>query len=358
MADPDSFILNDEEVEKLAKVVYKQEVEAAKQCKCNSEVMRSSCIRETKVCYNTILGLLDSVRQLKKEFKDKDKDLFSIANYIFEYAVYAMDFALQFVSNYSLRRHYLDKIKENANALVKALQEIDPHNVVNVQRLAKDAATFRNAMLEYVRQKSRPVSRYFAQWLKDTGLSFGAVVQKYQKELKFEGPFRNLGDAQKLQVYNSIIKASGRGRVIVNNVSKYLGGAGMAVFIIAAGISVWDVFTSDNKLQAATENASQILGVVGGGTLGEFAATALATGLLGAVASPVFVVVAGVVGGFAGSYLLGKYAVSLVDKVFGWGETDTVLHMCDEICMHQCCIAPAPAGNVLARSIAQRRDKY
>ena len=142
----------------------------------------------------------------------------------------------------------------------------------------------------------------------------------------------------------------------MNQVSKAFGATGMAVLIFTAGIAVWDVFTSDNKLQTATENAAQVLGVVGGGTLGEFAATALATGLLGEVASPVFVVVAGIVGGFAGSYILGKFAVSLVDKVFGWGETDTVTHMPDEICMHQCCVAPAPAGNVLARSIARRRE--
>ena len=178
MADPDSFILNDEEVVKLAKVVYKQEAEAAKHCKYNSEVERSNCIRETKVCYNTVLGLLDSVRQLKKEFEDKDKDLSSIADDIFSYVVYAANSAVQFVSNYSLRRYYLDKIKENANALIKALQEIDPNNVVNVGRLAKDATAFRNAMLEYVRQKNRPVSRYFAKWLKDTGLSFGTLVKR------------------------------------------------------------------------------------------------------------------------------------------------------------------------------------
>ncbi|KAJ8769818.1 hypothetical protein K2173_008224 [Erythroxylum novogranatense] len=155
------------------------------------------------------------------------------------------------------------------------------------------------------------------------------------------------------KVYNSIIRASGRGRITVNQVSKALGATGMAVLIFTAGIAVWDVFTSDNKLQTATESAAQVVGVVGGGTLGEFAATALAMGVLGAVASSVFVVVARIVGGFAGSYILGKFAVSLVDKVFGWGEMDTVTHMPDEICMHQCCKAPAPVGNVLARQYAR-----
>ncbi|KAJ8898878.1 hypothetical protein K2173_008187 [Erythroxylum novogranatense] len=182
--------------------------------------------------------------------------------------------AVRLVSNYCSRRHYLDKIKENANALIKALQEIDPNNVVNVGRLAKGATTFRNAMLEYVRKKNRPVSRYFAKWFKDIGLSFGALVKRYQSKLNFQGPFRNLEGAQKLQVYNSIIKASGRGRITVNQVSKALRATGMAVLIFTAGIAVWDVYTSDNKLQTTTENA------VGGGTLGEFAITALATGIL------------------------------------------------------------------------------
>ncbi|KAJ8770847.1 hypothetical protein K2173_021762 [Erythroxylum novogranatense] len=212
---------------------------------------------------------------------------------------------------------------------------MDPKRPRKVGALAKEAATFRNALLESVRQKSRPVSREFAKLLKDKGLSFGELVKRC----------------------STVSSRQSGGRSTVNQVSTVLGATGMAVLIFTAGIAVWDVFTSDNKLQTATKNAAQVLGVVGGGTLGEFAATALATGLLGAVASPVFVVVAGIVGGFAGSYILGKFAVSLVDKVFGWGDTDTVPNMCDEICMHQCCVAPAPAGNVLARSIARRRDE-
>ncbi|KAH7510819.1 hypothetical protein FEM48_ZijujUnG0084000 [Ziziphus jujuba var. spinosa] len=70
-AADDSFILNDEKLEKLAKVVYNQEAEAAKHCKCNSEIERSYCIRETKVCYHTVLELLESMRQLKKELKSR-----------------------------------------------------------------------------------------------------------------------------------------------------------------------------------------------------------------------------------------------------------------------------------------------
>lgn len=64
-----------------------------------------------------------------------------------------------------------------------------------------------------------------------------------------------------------------------------------------------------------------------------------------------FVVVDGIVGGIAGSYILGKAAVRMVDVVFGWGDTDTAAHLTDEIHFHQCCVAPAPAGNVLARQI-------
>lgn len=50
-----------------------------------------------------------------------------------------------------------------------------------------------------------------------------------------------------MQVYNKIIEASGRGRFNVNLASEVLGAAGMGVLIFAAGIAVWDVYTSDNK---------------------------------------------------------------------------------------------------------------
>ncbi|KAH7546652.1 hypothetical protein FEM48_Zijuj01G0224100 [Ziziphus jujuba var. spinosa] len=304
LADP--VLLDDEKLVKLAKVVYKQEVEAAKYCKCNSEIEHSNSFRETKVCYNTVLGLLDSVKQLKKEYEDGDENLSSIANDIFSFVVYAVNNALQFLSNYSLRKHYLDKISENAKALIRALKEIDPNNVTNVQRLAKDAIIFRNAILE--------------------------------------------------MVYNKIIEASGRGRITVNQVSKALGATGMAVLIFTAAIALWDVYTSDNKLQTAARDTLQFIGAAGGGTLGEYAATALATGLLGAAASPVFVVAAGIVGGIAGAYILGKFAAHLVDEVFSWGDTDNITHLNDQIHFHQCCVAPAPNGNVLSRPI-DRHDE-
>ncbi|CAL5368979.1 unnamed protein product [Camellia sinensis] len=61
-------------------------------------------------------------------------------------------------------------------------------------------------------------------------------------------------------VYEAIIEASGRGIDATKKISKALGKmplkvAGIAVFLFSAGMMVWDIFSSDHIIQAATHEA-------------------------------------------------------------------------------------------------------
>ncbi|XXG59174.1 hypothetical protein AAC387_Pa04g1300 [Persea americana] len=91
----------------------------------------------------------------------------------------------------------------------------------------------------------------------------------YQVKLELDGLFENLEDAEKIQVYNEIIKASGRGNVIVNSLSTFAGYAGIAVILFTAGMMVWDIFSSEHILQTATHDAVVIVASVGSASLGE-----------------------------------------------------------------------------------------
>ncbi|KAK1296398.1 hypothetical protein QJS10_CPB15g02079 [Acorus calamus] len=206
-------------------------------------------------------------------------------------------------------------------------------------------------MLEYTRKHQSPVSRNFSKMLKDTGVKFQDLMQRYQVKLNFEGPFSDLQDEQKLQVHEEIIEASGRGRVIVNNLSKAFGFAGIAVLLFTAGMMVWDIFSSEHVLQTATRDAVVTAASVGGAMLGEVIGVAIPT-LVGLEATPLFIIVSGIVTSIVGAYILGEFAGWLIDLIFGSGGTATL-----STDGHRCYVASMPDGEALARQIAHQDNQ-
>ncbi|KAL5707648.1 hypothetical protein ACHQM5_018524 [Ranunculus cassubicifolius] len=342
------LILNDEQLRDLGKVIYYQEVDRIKSIQFDSELELAKYLRDSKTAYEYALELLDAGSQIANEFKD-DKTRGTIADDIFSYLSYATNFALQTVQNYTLRNNYLNEISEHSKALIKGLQELDPENVTNVQRLAKDAVLYRNAMLEYTRKYQSPASRNFSKWLKDSGIKFDELVQRYQNKLEFEGPFKDLEDFQKLKVYNEVISASGRGNVQVNEISTAMGIAGFAVLILTAGMMVWDIFTSDRILQTVTRDAIEAVASVGGAMVGEVVGAALATELVGAEASALFVLAAGIIGSIAGIFIVGAFVGWLVGLIFSSGGSAPL--STDGL---RCYVQPMPDGVALAFQIAHQ----
>ncbi|KAK8934418.1 hypothetical protein KSP39_PZI014238 [Platanthera zijinensis] len=342
-------ILNDEQLRVLAKLIYYQEVDATNNIKFSSEPELAKYLRDCKSNYDSVLGLLNSGGEVERKFED-DSSRAPIAHDIFSYIVYCANSALQAVQNYTLRMNYLDKISKHATTLINGLQELDPKNVINVRRLAKDAVLYRNAMLEYTRKNQSIASRNFSKWLKDSGLKFEELVKRYQTKLKFDGPFENLEEQQKLQVYEEIIEASGRGRVIVNQFSTAVGIAGIAVLLFTAGMMVWDIFSSDHILQAATRDAVVSAASIGGAMLGEVVGAALATELVGVQASALFVLFAGIATSILGAFIIGGFVGWLIDLIIGSGGNATL--STDGLRSY---VAPMPDGVVLARQIAHQQ---
>nr|XP_048317974.1 uncharacterized protein LOC107429187 [Ziziphus jujuba var. spinosa] len=181
--------------------------------------------------------------------------------------------------------------------------------------------------------------------------------RKFKNKLKFEGPFKNLENAQKVQVYEEILEASGRGRGLSIGFSKIVGAAGVAVLLLTAGIMVWDVYTSEHKFQTATHDAVVATALVGGSMLGNIVGAALTTELVGAEAA-VFgvslVAVGGFVIGIAGAFILSLAAGWLIDKLFSTGELSHVTKHTTQ--SEHCYVAPMPDGKALAHQIAYQRQ--
>ncbi|KAK1297661.1 hypothetical protein QJS10_CPB15g02087 [Acorus calamus] len=344
---PELVILNGEKLHKLASLIYRQEVEAIQNIKFPSEPELAKYLRDCRSGYDSAVSLVDAGSQLLHKWQD-DKTMSPIAHDIFDFVVASANSALQTVKNYTLRLNYLNKISDHSKTLMNALNELNPKSVIEVQGLAEDAATYRNAMLEYTRKYQSPASRNFSKMLKDTGVKFEDLVQRYQAKLKFEGPFSDLQEEQKLQVYEEIIEASGRGRVVVNNLSKALGFAGIAVLLFTAGMMVWDIFSSERVLQTATRDAVVTAASVGGAMLGEVIGVAIPT-MVGLEATPLFIIVSGIVMSIVGAYILGEFAGWLIDLIFGSGGTAPL-----STDGHRCYVSSMPDGEALARQIAHQ----
>ncbi|KAK1296271.1 hypothetical protein QJS10_CPB15g02103 [Acorus calamus] len=319
---PNLVTLDEEKLRKLASIIYRQEVEAIRNIKFQSEPELAKFLRDSRSCYESVPSLLDAASQLQHKW--------------------------QTVRNYTLRINYLKKISDHSKTLMKALNELDPENKTDVRNLANDVALYNEAMMEYTKKHQSPASQNYSKWVKDSGFKFPDLVQRYQRELNFDGLFTDLLDRQRLKVYVKIIEASGRGRVaVLDKLSNAFEVVGIAVLVFTTGMIVWDIFTSAHVLQTATREAVVGIASAGGAVLGEVVGVAVST--ISAWASPLFVLVAGLVTSICGAFILGQFAGWLIDLIFRSGGTAPL-----STDGHRCYVAPMPNGEVLARQIAHQ----
>jgi hypothetical protein len=129
-------------------------------------------------------------------------------------------------------------------------------------------------------------------------------MEKYAERL-FKRPFSQLSKAQQDLVYLEIVKASASDRPQVTSRIAKLSKLGKGLILISVAISVYNVSTAEDKVDAlGREGAS-----AGGGFLGGAAGGALA-GLACGPGAPVCVTIGVFVGGVAGA--LGA------DWAYGW----------------------------------------
>jgi len=172
-------ILEDEtQLRKLADLVCRKEQLAIHTIKFRSENERVKYLTDCQSTHNSLVGILDAVRDTKNKFTgDNTKD--SIAHEIYSYVVKGINSALQTIKNYSLRKDYALKIKDHAGALITTLEGLEISDVTNAAILSKTAVYYRDAMDNYLQKYQSMHSKVFSRWIKNSGIKLKDLVIKY-----------------------------------------------------------------------------------------------------------------------------------------------------------------------------------
>jgi len=184
--------------------------------------------------------------------------------------------------NWRLRLDYLKIIKTNSTGLLDTVTGLEPFSPVTepaYQAASIQAVALRNGALRQIRLKQTPLSRSFAEWLKENGRNWNDLLSYYTKKKypAYENNFDALPDEGKVLVYEDIIEASGRGRALVNKISTGLGVVGVAMIVFTLGMMVYDIWASASPVITAVHDALAIgLSAAAGYLAGNAVAAALA----------------------------------------------------------------------------------
>jgi len=128
-----------------------------------------------------------------------------------------------------------------------------------------------------------------------------------------------------------------------------LGKVGVAFLVFTAAAMVWDIYTAEDKLQAAVRDSVDALTEVVGLEIGEVVDAAIEAGFVALdieIASAALTVI-GAVAGFGVGALIGMAAGSLLDLIFSSGTSKVNITDGLKVCR----VAPMPDGLQLARLV-------
>lgn len=215
-----------------------------------------------------------------------------------------VNFGSRAIQAADVRADYLKLIKMSSDEFIELVKS----GQITPEEGARRASTLRNFVLDLSRGKDSELGRAFAESLKKEGLSFDKLLHRYAQK-KFNLNFSALTKIQQDAVYLEVVLASGRDRSSVSKLAPMLGKAGRVFLVASIAISVYNVATSEDKVNAAGKEGASILGGIAGGAAGG-AAAGLICGPGAPVCSAVGIFVGGAIGAFvaAGGYdwLTGK----------------------------------------------------
>ncbi|CAL4905572.1 unnamed protein product [Urochloa decumbens] len=341
------------QLHKLAELTHRQEVEKLKALKFDSYADRQKYLKEAKDARDKVYHILESTQEMIAE-AGEDATKQEIAKDVYEYCTKGIGTSLQFIRSYNTRLTYLDKLKDHSDDLIKQLKWLNPATQQKeAQRLALEANMYKKATLDYAKKLQHFVPNLFTKWLKENKIVFEDLVQSNMTKLGFKGPFKNLNDIQKLQVYDNIIVQAGQGKPVVTYTFEALGKVGVAFLVFTAAAMVWNIYTAEDKLEAAVRDSVNALTGVVTLVIGEVVTTAIEAGFvaLNIQIASAAVTTIGAVAGFGIGVLIGIAAGALLDLIFSSGTTKVQITEG----LSPCRVSPMPDGLELAHTI---KNKY
>jgi len=188
-------------------------------------------------------------------------------------------------------------------AMSQELSEQATAGKITWSEAARKAQETRNIVMQTLREQSTPVGRAYAQDSKPKGKSLNELIaEKVEKSHGKNARFDQLSTLERNEIYREIVASSGKSRPKVTAAMQRLGPAGRGLLILSVAVSVYNVATAENKMHAASREAT----VIGSGVAGGMAGGALA-GLACGPGAPVCVTVGAFIGG-----ALAAFGVSLL----------------------------------------------
>ena len=205
--------------------------------------------------------------------------------------VQAANFGARFIVDAGVRETYLREIAKMSQQVLEGARQ----GKITPRQGAEFAHQMRNLILEQARLMNTDVGRASAEAMKGQAPSLEALIASKSTKL-FGREASQLNATEMNQVYLAIVESSGRGRVAVTEAIPYLKAAGHTAVVLTVAVSVYNVATAEDKVEAGRR---EVLGV-GGGFVGGAAGGAVA-GLVCGPGAPVCSTVGVFVGGVAGA---------------------------------------------------------
>lgn len=131
------------------------------------------------------------------------------------------------------------------------------------------------------------------------------------------------------------------------------GAAGITVMLFTAVAIVWDILTSDHKIQTAAEDSVMVISSIAGTLIGRLIGTTLAIELVGIVeVSSVVLSVIGFAAGIAAGFIIAEVGIHIIHWISGYGPTPPPSVFSTS--GHRSYRVKLPDGEALARQIARQ----
>lgn len=229
---------------------------------------------------------------------DGAPDINSDPNYALNIAAAELvDFGARGIQMDLVRQQYLDSIQGMSDEIMQLVRS----GQISPEEGARRANELRNIILEASRGQDSELGRAIAESLKREGPTLEILCEKYAGQL-FGTAYHNLTGPQQDQVFLEIVRAAGRDRGQITQLTPLLGTAGKALLIAGLAISVYNIVTADDKLDAFGHEGAGLAGGWLGGAAGG-AAAGLICGPGAPICSGIGIFVGGIIGAYGGSSL-------------------------------------------------------
>jgi len=232
-----------------------------------------------------------------------------------DFAASARNFGGAFIKDARARANYVRKIEQMSKEVltdVRAGRETGEAG-------AEFARQMRNAIMDETRRQSSSIGKAAAQAIKPSGKTLVQLIEENAAKLFPGKTFVNLAKAERQQVFEEIILAAGRSRPAVTAMIPRWSMLGRGCLLFTAAITVYDIWTADNKIQAGLNDAIIFGGGAAGGAIAG-AATGLICGPGAPFCSTALFIVGGIMGALAAQAATTIYADELAEFATWFGE--------------------------------------